>query len=342
MNLELKQIVEDAARAPSGHNTQPWKFEVQENRITIRPNFKRRLKVVDPDDHALYISIGCALENLILSAKAHKFFPKVSSNFSMGEDEIVVYLIPSQKVEKDELYDYIRQRQCTRSAYDDLPVESSVLEGLSQEVKNESVDILYFTGREEIRELEPFIIEASNLQFRNKDFVNELVSWIRFNKKEALQKGDGVWSSCMGLPNIPKSLGNLIMKKFVSSKSEAERWKKLIYQSAGFALFVVKRNTKEDWVKLGRSFQRFGLKATQLNLKHAHVNMPCEELAVRKKLSGALGIEAGKEPLLLVRFGYGEAMPYSFRLAMDEILVSKEKAATLLRRPSPALSKSVS
>ena len=76
LNPRFIEIIKDAARAPSGHNTQPWKFEVNENHIIIRPNFARRLKVVDADDHALFISLGCALENLVLSAKAHQFSTK--------------------------------------------------------------------------------------------------------------------------------------------------------------------------------------------------------------------------------------------------------------------------
>lgn len=329
MNPGILEIIEDAAKAPSGHNTQPWKFEVQESRIILRPNFERKLRVVDPDDHALYISLGCALENLILSAKAHGYIPGVTRNFSDAGDEIIVDLTASEDVEKDVLYDYIKIRQCTRQGYNATPVDPEILEQLAGEVKNEFVDLLYFTEKDEIRKLEPFIIEGSSLQFKNKDFVNELVSWIRFNKKEARQKGDGIWSSSMGLPNIPKPLGNLIMKKFVSAKSEAARWKKIISQSAGFVLFLVNGNTKENWVMLGQRFQRFGLKATQLNLKHAHVNMPCEEISVRRKLEENLGIENGKQALLLLRFGYSEPMAYSLRLPLDEVLIKKEEAGAL-------------
>lgn len=326
MNPYLMKMIEDAGRAPSGHNTQPWKFEVHENQITIRPNFERRLEVVDQDDHALYISLGCALENMILSARAHGWSPKLSREIINSNDEILVDLKKSQDVERDVLYDYIHQRQCTRAAYDDTPVERSKLDLLAKEVKNETVDILYFTDKEKIKELKPFIIEGSNLQFNNKKFVNELVSWIRFNRKDAEMKRDGIWSSSMGLPNLPRTFGKLIMKHFVSAKSEAARWKKLINKSAGFALFVAAGNSKTDWVMLGRSLQRFGLKATQLELKHAHVNMPCEEISVRKKLIKHFRIQNGKQPLLLLRFGYSKTMPYSLRLLPEEVLVKSSRA----------------
>lgn len=323
LNPEFIEIIKDAARAPSGHNTQPWKFEVSQSQIVIHPDLTRRLKVVDGDDHALYISLGCALENLILSAKAHQLIPKVTMNFENGGDEIIVALMKSQNEQKDELYDFIQSRQCTKREYDAKQVSELLLNQLSEQARNEDVEIIYITDKNKIKELEPFIIEGSNLQFNNNEFVNELVSWIRFSKRKAEEKGDGVWCASMGMPATGRSIGSVIMKHLVSAKSEAKRWKNLIEKSAGFALFVVKENSKEDWVRLGQSFQRFGLKATQLGLKHAHLNMPCEEISVRQKLMQYFKIDKGKQPLLLIRFGYAEAMPYSFRRPLDKILIKQ-------------------
>ncbi|MBD3386211.1 hypothetical protein GF407_14980 [candidate division KSB1 bacterium] len=69
---DFVEMIRFATMAPSGHNTQPWKFSLHENTITIFPDYKRRLAVVDPDDHALFISLGCALENLIITESNDK------------------------------------------------------------------------------------------------------------------------------------------------------------------------------------------------------------------------------------------------------------------------------
>lgn len=323
-NPVIFKIIEDAGKAPSGHNTQPWKFEAGENRIVLRPNFNRRLEVVDADDHALYISLGCALENLVLSAKAHGFDPAVSNKLTETDVEITVDLNPSADVKKEELYDFIQQRQSTRSEYESTPVKQAVLDQLLEGMKNERVEVIFMTDKAEIKQLEPFILEASDLQFKNKEFVNELVHWIRFSKREAEEKRDGIWSASMGMPATGRLLGGIIMKKLVSAKSEAKRWRNLIEKTGGFAVFIVKENTRTDWIELGRSFQKFALKSTQLGIKHAHVNMPCEEVSVRQKLIEHLRISDAKEPLLLVRFGYAEPMPYSFRLPPEQILSSHE------------------
>ena len=59
-----------ATLAANSHNTQPWIFTAAANAITIAPDFGRRSPAVDPDDHHLFVSLGCATENLVLAAAA--------------------------------------------------------------------------------------------------------------------------------------------------------------------------------------------------------------------------------------------------------------------------------
>ena len=47
----LNEVVRYATLAANSHNTQPWRFMVEEKRITIAPDFSRRCPAVDPDDH---------------------------------------------------------------------------------------------------------------------------------------------------------------------------------------------------------------------------------------------------------------------------------------------------
>ena len=67
---EIRDLIRYATLAPNGHNAQPWLFRVSENRIDILPDFSRRTPIVDPDDHHLFVSLGCATENLALASAA--------------------------------------------------------------------------------------------------------------------------------------------------------------------------------------------------------------------------------------------------------------------------------
>src|ERR1700730_7685852 len=66
-----RELVRYATLAPSSHNTQCWKFALQERVISIVPDLLRRCPAVDPDDHHLFVSLGCAAENLIQAALAN-------------------------------------------------------------------------------------------------------------------------------------------------------------------------------------------------------------------------------------------------------------------------------
>lgn len=67
---DYKGLVRYATLAASSHNTQPWKFKLEPNRIVILPDLSRRCPAVDPDDHHLYASLGCAAENILVAAPA--------------------------------------------------------------------------------------------------------------------------------------------------------------------------------------------------------------------------------------------------------------------------------
>ena len=85
---ELTDYIRLATLAPNGHNTQPWLFHLGEGRIDIRPDFGRRTPVVDPDDHHLFVSLGCAAENLAVAAAAggHTGEPRFDS---VGDGSVV-------------------------------------------------------------------------------------------------------------------------------------------------------------------------------------------------------------------------------------------------------------
>ena len=69
----LRELVRYATLAPSSHNTQCWKFALAERSVSILPDYSRRCPVVDPDDHHLFVSLGCAAENLVQAAPAMGF-----------------------------------------------------------------------------------------------------------------------------------------------------------------------------------------------------------------------------------------------------------------------------
>ncbi len=74
---QLKFLIGFAVLAPSSHNSQPWKFEVCENKVSLSANMDRSLAVGDAKNRFLYLSLGCALENLLIAAEYFGFEYKI-------------------------------------------------------------------------------------------------------------------------------------------------------------------------------------------------------------------------------------------------------------------------
>ena len=66
----VRQAIEMAGRAPSIHNSQPWRFRVSERRIDLYADPTRWLPATDADGRDLLLSCGAALHHLRL-ALAH-------------------------------------------------------------------------------------------------------------------------------------------------------------------------------------------------------------------------------------------------------------------------------
>ena len=65
---QLRFLLRYAVLAPSTRNTQPWRFTIDGNAVLLHADPSRWLRVVDPDRRELHLSLGCALENLLLAS----------------------------------------------------------------------------------------------------------------------------------------------------------------------------------------------------------------------------------------------------------------------------------
>jgi nitroreductase len=69
-------LIATAARAPSVHNTQPWRFRVDDYAIELHADVRRKL-LVDPLGREMLISCGAALFGLRLAVRSLGYLPVV-------------------------------------------------------------------------------------------------------------------------------------------------------------------------------------------------------------------------------------------------------------------------
>src|SRR4051794_22333866 len=59
-----------AVRAPSIHNTQPWRWRLSGGALELIADRSRQLTVADPDGHSLLVSCGAALHLTEIALRA--------------------------------------------------------------------------------------------------------------------------------------------------------------------------------------------------------------------------------------------------------------------------------
>lgn len=311
------ELVRCATLAPSSHNTQCWKFAIDDHGITILPDLTRRCPAVDPDDHHVFVSLGCAAENLIQAARAHGL--RGEAEFDEATSAVRIMLSPTAR-EATELFSAIALRQSTRAEYDGKPVGSDELKRLQAAALSDRVRMLVLTDRPDIETVLDFVIQGNSAQMNDKAFVDELRTWIRFNGADAVRLGDGLFSRSSGNPEVPAWLGSLMFGLFFTPKSENDKYMKHLRSSAGVAVFVGVREDRAHWIEVGRSYERFALQATALGIRTAHVNMPVEVASLRPKFAEAIGLGSTR-PDLVIRFGRGPTLPASVRRPVQSVLV---------------------
>jgi len=318
-NNDYIEMIRCAVMAPSGHNTQPWKFRMKEDVIEIIPDFSKTLPVVDGDNRELFISLGCATENLCLAASKFGYRQDVKIS---DEGIISVYLTKEEGVKYDPLFEQIEKRQTNRKLYDKKFVDENILSACIASLPEvENINIFdWHNGSPEYEVLKNKILEGNFLQMNDEKFVEELKSWMRYNKKQSEEKKDGLSYHIYSAPNLPSFISKPIMSSFLNSKKQNKSDLDKIESSSHFILFTTREDTNRKCIELGRHLQRFLLKLTESGIAHAYMNQPCEVKEIRNTLNTELPIN-NTLPQILLRIGYAEKAPYSKRKNIEEVIL---------------------
>ena len=315
---DFEFLVSKAVKAPSGHNTQPWKFRQNESAVEIRPDFDRRLPVVDPDDRELFVSLGCAAENLCLAAQTKGY----KSAVSVGDKGVItVSLAEEAGVKPSPLFNQIDARQTNRSVYTGEEIALDSLKKLQSIRSEKGISVHYYARQtKQFNDIEQYVLQGNTRQMQKEAFKAELKSWMRFNKKHQDQTLDGLSYAVFGAPNVPRWMAEPIMSMAINAKTQNKADHKKIASASHLILFTTRENSRSEWVNLGRTLQRFLLTATELGIAHAYLNQPNEEAKIAAEMAKTLDLD-GEYPTVLLRIGYGEQQAYSKRRPVEDVII---------------------
>lgn len=308
-----RELVRYATLAANSHNTQPWIFSVRGNEITIAPDVTRRCPAVDPDDHHLFVSLGCATENLVLAAAALGWRAT-----AIVDGDRVLITLDQAPPDASVLADAIPVRQCTRAAFDSQPVAPEILRQLESACREPGVNAILLTERAAIKTVTDYVMEGNSAQMRDEAFMRELVDWMRFNETQALATMDGLFAPASGNPSLPAWLARPLLRFVFTEGSENRKYRAQLDSSAGVIVLASDRSDHAHWIAVGRACQRFGLQATALGLKYSFVNQPVEVASLRPQFATVLGL-GERRPDIVMRFGKGPTLPKSLRRPPDQV-----------------------
>lgn len=178
--------------------------------------------------------------------------------------------------------------------------------------------VVLITDRATLASIGEYVAEGDAAQLGDPAFVRELIDWTRFTRREAAGRGDGLYGPAFGMPALPRALGTTAMRLALRPARQTARDLAALRGSAGVAVFVSDPDEPAGWVDTGRRYERFALQATRLGVRTAFMNQPVEVRALRDGVAEALDVRG--RPSLLVRFGYGQQRPRSFRRPLDAVL----------------------
>lgn len=309
-------LVRYATLAASSHNTQPWRFKLGAARISILPDLSRRCPEVDPDDHHLYASLGCAAENLLLAAEAAGLRGHVSRDASASA---VTLDLERARPSRSALFEAIPRRQCSRTGYDGKALSPGELSLLEQAGRGNGISVLILPRSDQKTAVAEYVAAGNRAQFGNPRWISEMREWIRFNRRDAVRTGDGLYGASLGIPNVPEWLGTVLMSVGTSADRQSSKDAAHISSSAAVAVLFSEADDEPHWVEAGRSYERLALQAAALDLRTALMNQPVEARDLRLQFAAYLGI-GDRRPDLIVRIGRGPEMPRSLRRPLEEVL----------------------
>jgi hypothetical protein len=308
-------LVAAAILAANAHNSQPWLFHLLADRVDLRADLTRSTGANDALNRELYVSLGCALENMLIAAPANGLQPSLLPISGSQPDDLVasVALRRSQPVETD-LYWAIGERHSNRSEYRADPIPASSIDA-TRELVDESVAparLVWLSDDASRGRFGELVVDATVAHIADDEQSKASFAWWRSDWNAIERHKDGLTIDGVGLPPLVRALGKILPATSRASADETfvERTRIQVRSAAAFGIIVVDDPTsRRDQLAGGRLLQRLHLWATSKRIGFQHMNQVTEridrdhQLGRTSPFSSPLEELAGQTPLAAFRIG---------------------------------------
>ena len=349
---ELEQILDLARWAPSGDNTQPWRFEILNERHLVVHGFDTRHEVVyDLQGHASQLALGGLLETIDSAAQGRGLHCEVQRREGLPETrptfDVKFSAIPA---EQHPLEKAIRARCTQRRVMDRRPLGSRERNALEAAV-GADYRVFWLEGKETLRKMAHLLFDNAEIRLTMPEAYPVHKAIIEWN---AQFSRDRIPDQAVGLDPVALRLMRWALQswgrvRFLNTWLGGTLLPRLqldvlpALNCAAHFVIVAKMplQTGDDYVAGGRVMQRFWLTATNLGLQFQPEMTPLifasyiyndvmfsasprsleRARQLVKRMEDLMGPEACRQGVYMGRVGFGPApVARSIRLTVDELM----------------------
>ena len=277
MLKDIKKIIKAGTMASSGDNSQPWRFEINQNELRIFNLPDRDNPFLNFRQRGSYMAHGGLIENIDIAASNLGYETHIALFPDNTNGEFVAKIVFEKKEnkEKDPLCGFISTRHTNRKPYRDDKLNDAQKEYITNSLNKTEEGFVKLIDDEEKKKIAGRAGSSAEIVIlENKMLHGYLFDHIVWSEKEERQKKTGLYINTMEFNPVQKILFRLaknwhIMKlaiKIGFPKFIAKEDAKLYSTGAALGIIVVKDNSKESYVNAGRLMQRVWLKTEKMGL----------------------------------------------------------------------------
>ncbi|HVX43845.1 MAG TPA: NAD(P)H nitroreductase [Mycobacteriales bacterium] len=313
----MRHAVEIAARAPSIHNTQPWKWRIGPLRLDLFADRTRQLDIVDTAGRAILVSCGAALFQARIALEAAGWdtsvdrLPDPADPDHLATITITGPAAPDPKARR--LVQVARERRTDRRPFLDRPLDEQARAELAGAATAEDCMLHPVLGHDDRVTLIVAIGRADEIESADPAYRAETRHW----SGRADGATDGVPATAAPPPQQRQSdvpVRDFAGERTATRPDQIERAAMFVLASEG--------DSARHRLRAGEALAHVLLVAAETGLAAAPYTQPLEIPATMTLLHGVLG--GLGQPQMLLRIGWpgeGPPPPLTPRRSVDDVLI---------------------